>query len=92
MLCEWTLACEQAFTDLKTYLSFPPLLSKPIENEPLYLYLALSKNSMSSVLAREEAKIHKPVYYVSQMLQRAERRYLEIEKLALALVVSVRKL
>ena len=33
-----------------------------------------------------------PIYYVSKALQDAETRYLEIEKLALALVVAARKL
>lgn len=89
---EWTPTCEQAFTNLKAYLSSPPLLSKPIEGEPLYLYLAVSENTVSSVLMREEAKIHKPVYYVNKMLQGAEKRYLETEKLVLTLVVLQRKL
>lgn len=84
--------CEQVFTDLKAYLSSPPLLLKPVEGELLYLYLAMSENAVSSVLVREEAKIHKPIYYVSKMFQRAKRMYLEIEKLALALVISARKL
>ena len=37
----WDDKCEQAFGWLKEYLSKPLLLSKPIEGEPLYLYLAV---------------------------------------------------
>ena len=35
---EWTEKCKQAFQALKEHLRCPPLLSKPIEGEKLYLY------------------------------------------------------
>ena len=34
--------CDQVFRALKEYLSKPPLLSKPMDGEPLYLYLAVT--------------------------------------------------
>ena len=43
-------------------------------------------------LIREEEKIQWPVYYISKRLINAETRYLEMEKLALALVITSRKL
>ncbi|XP_042511717.1 uncharacterized protein LOC122086839 [Macadamia integrifolia] len=46
----------------------------------------------SAVLVREEAKTQRPIYYVSHVLLEAEIRYRKIEKLALALVVTARKL
>ncbi|KAK4397633.1 hypothetical protein Sango_1238800 [Sesamum angolense] len=46
----------------------------------------------SSVLVRQEGKEHHVVYYVSKVLQGVEIRYSQIEKLALSLVVAVRKL
>ncbi|KAL2254676.1 UNVERIFIED_CONTAM: Retrovirus-related Pol polyprotein from transposon [Sesamum indicum] len=88
----WTEECEQAFQELKTYLRSPPLLANPKEGDVLYLYLAVSDNAVSSVLIKEEGKMQNPVYYVSKMLQGAETRYAEIEKLALAVVVTARKL
>ncbi|KAL2246834.1 UNVERIFIED_CONTAM: Retrovirus-related Pol polyprotein from transposon [Sesamum indicum] len=88
----WTEECEQAFQELKTYLRSPPLLANPREGDVLYLYLAVSDNAVSSVLIKEEGKVQNPVYYVSKMLQGAETRYAEIEKLALAVVVTARKL
>ncbi|KAL0395060.1 UNVERIFIED_CONTAM: hypothetical protein Slati_4472200 [Sesamum latifolium] len=60
--------------------------------ERLYVYLAVSENAISSVLVREEQKEQQPVYYVNRMLQGAEKRYIQIEKLALALVTTARKL
>lgn len=35
----WTDECNKAFTNLKEYLSKPPMLSKPIDEEDLHLYL-----------------------------------------------------
>ncbi|KAL0454585.1 UNVERIFIED_CONTAM: hypothetical protein Slati_0797700 [Sesamum latifolium] len=52
----------------------------------------LTEAAVSSVLVKEQEKVQNPVYYVSKMLQEAEKRYTQIEKLALALVVSARKL
>ena len=62
----WTDECEEAFQDLKRYLSNPPLLSPSKEREHLYLYLAVSTTVVSAALIREEAKKQLPVYYVSQ--------------------------
>ena len=43
----WDDKCEQAFRLLKEYLSKPPLLSKSVEGEPLYLYLAITEYEIS---------------------------------------------
>ncbi|KAL0373906.1 UNVERIFIED_CONTAM: hypothetical protein Sradi_3306300 [Sesamum radiatum] len=60
--------------------------------ETLYLYMAISESAVSSVLVRQEKREHHPVYYVSKVLQGAEPRYSQIEKLALSLVTAARKL
>ncbi|KAL2248312.1 UNVERIFIED_CONTAM: Retrovirus-related Pol polyprotein from transposon [Sesamum indicum] len=82
----------QKLTDLKTYLRSPTLLTNPKENEVLYVYLVVSDNAVSSALVREEDGVQSPIYYMSKMLQGAEKRYAQIEKLALALIVTARKL
>ncbi|KAK0592411.1 hypothetical protein LWI29_018735 [Acer saccharum] len=89
---EWNDDCEKALQDLKTYLKSPPLLSKPKDNEVLFIYLAVSNTAVSAVLVREEESIQHPVYYVSKTLLDAETRYSRLEKLALALVMAARKL
>ncbi|KAL0439573.1 UNVERIFIED_CONTAM: Transposon Ty3-G Gag-Pol polyprotein [Sesamum latifolium] len=89
---EWTTASQEVFDDLRRYLTSPPLLTKPKAGELLYLYLAISESGVSSVLVRQEGKGHHPVYYVSKVLQGAEIRYSQIEKLALSLVIAARKL
>ena len=88
----WTVECQAAFEDLKSYLQKPPMLAKPTAGETLYLYLAVSKAATSSVLIKEEGSIQKAVYYVSRSMADAETRYPDIEKLALSLIVTCRKL
>ena len=47
---------------------------------------------MSPVLIKEEDKVQRPVYYVSKGFLGVENRYLNIEKLAYALIIAARKL
>ncbi|XP_063949855.1 uncharacterized protein LOC135152711 [Daucus carota subsp. sativus] len=89
---EWTSESQVAFDELKKYMAEPHLLSKPIECEILYVYLAVSKQALSAVLVREELKIQKPVYYVGKVLHRAELNYSVIEKFALVIITASRKL
>ena len=89
---EWTTECEGAFRSLVQHLSTPPILSKPVDHEQLYLYLAVSEHAISAALVREEDKVQNPVYYVSKRLTGAERNYLRLEKLAYCLVIASRKL
>jgi ribonuclease HI len=77
---------------LKEYLTNPPLLSRPTEREILYLYLAVSPSAVSSALVKEDAGIQEPIYFTSKALHGVEERYPRIEKLAFALVISVRRL
>nr|XP_025703449.1 uncharacterized protein LOC112805264 [Arachis hypogaea] len=88
----WTEECEKAFADLKQLLSKPPILQKPKLGKPLYLYLSITDVAISSVLTAEEDKQQRHVYFVSKSLQNAELRYPRLEKLALALVFSARRL
>ena len=62
---EWTDECQQAFENLKVYLSSPPLLSLSRPGEELYLYLAVSQVAVSAALVREEDGSQRPVYLTS---------------------------
>uniref|UniRef100_A0A2N9H0S8 Integrase catalytic domain-containing protein n=1 Tax=Fagus sylvatica TaxID=28930 RepID=A0A2N9H0S8_FAGSY len=89
---EWIDECQQAFEELKRYLTEPPLLSPSKQGEELYLYLAVSPTAVSSALIREEERRQLPVYYTSRALRGAEERYPLMKKLAFALVTATRKL
>ncbi|KAI5342264.1 hypothetical protein L3X38_010139 [Prunus dulcis] len=73
-------------------MSKAPLLSKPLPGEILSLYLSVSSTAVSLVLIRIPEKAELPIFYVSKALQNAELRYPPLEQLALALVVSARRL
>ncbi|XP_015945770.1 uncharacterized protein LOC107470831 [Arachis duranensis] len=89
---EWNQDCEMAFQNLKEFLSKPPVLQKPKSGEPLYIYLSITDTAISSALVTETDRNQQPVYFVSKSLQNAELRYPRLEKLALALVFSSRRL
>ena len=80
------------FDNLKAYLSSPPLLSPSKLGEELYLYLAVSQAAVSAALVREEDRSQRLVYFTSRVLRGAEKRYPQMEKLAFALITTVRKL
>ncbi|KAM1333888.1 hypothetical protein ACFX2F_009867 [Malus domestica] len=88
----WTEECAKAFRNLKEYMSKAHLFSKPEVGDTLIIYLLVSASAVSSVLIRNDSGVERPVYYASKALQDAETRYSNIEKLALALVMSAKKL
>uniref|UniRef100_A0A2N9HIM2 Uncharacterized protein n=1 Tax=Fagus sylvatica TaxID=28930 RepID=A0A2N9HIM2_FAGSY len=88
----WSEESDRAFERLKKYLSAPPLLSSPKEGEPLYIYLAVSDKAVSAAIIRDDSGEQRPVYYTSKTMNGAETRYLPLEKSALALFVTAKKL
>ncbi|XP_074326642.1 uncharacterized protein LOC141664582 [Apium graveolens] len=89
---EWTSRHEAVLDDLKTYLTTPPLLSKPSQGEDLYVYLSTTDHALSVVLVKEHEGVQSPIYYVSKSLVDAEIRYTSLEKLVLALAMTFTKL
>ena len=89
---EWIAECQQAFEELKPYLSSSPLLSPSQPSEEFFLYLAISRTAVNAALIREEERMQKPVYYASHAFHGAEERYPPMEKLAFALVMAAHKL
>lgn len=89
---EWIAECQQAFDDLKAYLSSPQLLSPSQPREELFLYLTVSLAVVSVALVREEDRVQKLVYYTSRALRDIEERYPLMEKLTFALDTAAHKL
>ncbi|XP_020234743.1 uncharacterized protein LOC109814671 [Cajanus cajan] len=88
---EWSDECEKAFQTLKERLGSPPVLSKPDPEVPIVVYLCVSNDTISTVLIQEKEG-QQPIYFVSRMLQEAETRYQLLEKVALGLVHTARRL
>jgi hypothetical protein len=55
---EWTPEADKAFTELKRYLTSPPIMVAPTFREPLLLYIAATPRTTSTVLVAErDAKV-----------------------------------
>ena len=67
-------------------------MSSPVVDEVLFAYLAIAFYAISFVLIQVDNGIQRPVYYVSKSLNKAEIRYLPLEKAILAVVHTTRKL
>lgn len=89
---KWTPECEAAFQGIKEYLVLVPKLSKHVDGETLYPYLAVSSTPVSATLIRQEDAKELPVYYLAKGLANAETRYAPLEKFALALVIVAQRL
>ncbi|XP_050211564.1 uncharacterized protein LOC126661741 [Mercurialis annua] len=89
---KWDEDCQTALKELKSFLTNPPLLSRPIVGETLYLYLSVGRETIVSVLVREVEEEQRPIYYISRTLKGAELNYPTIDKLALAVVVTAKNL
>ena len=89
---ERTKECVSAFQQLKEYLSWPPIMSKPENEEVLFAYIAVASHVVSLVLVRIDDRVQRPVYYMSKSLHEAEVRDLPLEKTILVVVHATRKL
>ena len=90
---EWNEAHQEAFDKIKRYLSQPPILSPPSWGKPMRLYISASEVSIGSMLAQEDSNgIERAIYYLSRVLNDAETRYSNLEKLCLCLYFSCMKL
>ncbi|PKA62610.1 RNA-directed DNA polymerase like [Apostasia shenzhenica] len=89
---QWDSECEAAFTELKKYLTSAPILVAPKEGTVLSLYLGVSDTAVSAVLLDSEKGAQYPIFYTSHILLDTKSRYPTLEKLALALLATARKL
>ncbi|XP_075665413.1 uncharacterized protein LOC142635083 [Castanea sativa] len=70
----WSEECDEAFEELKAYLAYLLVLSRPEKEEVLYACVAIAQHAVSLILIWVDEGIQKPVYYVSKSLQEAEVR------------------
>jgi hypothetical protein len=94
----WTLEAEEALAKLKATLSNSPIPVPPTLGEPLLLYVAATTQVVSAVLVVERAEeghtllVQRPVYFISEVLSETKVRYLQIQKLLYAIILTRRKL
>jgi hypothetical protein len=94
----WTLKVEEALTRLKATLSEPPILVPLATGESLLLYVTTTTQVVSAAIVVEMAEeghtllVHRPVYFISEVLSNTKIRYPQIQKLLYAIVLTRRKL
>src|SRR5207237_8810119 len=71
---QWTPKAQQAFHEIKKFLTNPPVLVPPMPEEPLLLYIVATSHVVSTAIvveSQEEGHIRKvqcPAYFVSEVL------------------------
>nr|KYP49293.1 Retrotransposable element Tf2 [Cajanus cajan] len=88
---QWIEECEASFQMFKQRLGTPPILAKRNPGQ-VVLYLVVSSEAISAVMIQEKDGQQYPIYFISQVLQDAERRYQLLEKVALSLIYAARRL
>ena len=86
----------KAFEDLKQYIEKLAVMFSPSEKAGLLLYIATSGAAVSAPPVEErmiEGKLKQiPIYFVSEALNGSKLLYSEMEKMAYAVVMALRKL
>ena len=89
----WDDACQQAFEEIKQYLTNPPVLMAPVSGKPFLIYVRAMDHSLGALLAQNNDQGHEQaIYYLSRTMIGAEHRYNPVEKECLALVFAVQKM
>jgi hypothetical protein len=88
----WGEKQQEAFDEIKSYLTSPLVLQAPKSGIPFKLYVAAEKDVIRGVLTQEAEGKKYIVAYESRRLLDAETRYTFIEKLSLSLYHTCTKL
>jgi hypothetical protein len=72
----WGAEQQQAFEEIKEYLSKPPVLVSRQQGKPFYVYLSVGDTSIASVLVQVQEGKERVVFYLSRRMLDAETRYL----------------
>jgi hypothetical protein len=83
---------QEAFDEIKNYLTSPPVLQAPRSGVPFWLYIAAEQSVIGDVLTQETDVKEYVVAYESRRLMDVETRYSFIEKLCLSLYYACTKL
>jgi hypothetical protein len=80
----WLEEADAAFTQLKEFLTSPPVLTAPQRDDVLFLYVAATDRVVSTVIVveREEPahvyKVQRLIYFISEVLNESKSRYPQI--------------
>jgi hypothetical protein len=90
----WGPEQSKPFRKLKNYMATKLVVTVPEPEAPFLLYMAASDRAISGVLVHEKEEgskvIQRPVYFMSETLSGVKLNYIEIEKIAYAVLTSSR--
>ncbi|KAG7301015.1 hypothetical protein JYU34_015388 [Plutella xylostella] len=87
----WSTRCKEAFDTIKRVLASSEVLAHYDEDKPLILTCDASGQGVGGVLTQPGARGERPVAYMSRTLSDAEKNYAQIQREALAIIVSLKK-
>jgi hypothetical protein len=64
----WGAEQQQAFEEIKEYLSKPPVLVLPQQGKPFYVYLSVGDTSIASVIKQVQDGKERVVFYLSRRM------------------------
>jgi len=76
---------QEALDKLKASLTGAPILTPPMDGEPLYLYVAATTQAVSAAIVVERQEeghalpIQRPVYFISEVLSETKTWYPQIQ-------------
>src|SRR5438477_7315009 len=91
---QWVPEAQQAFEELKEFLTNPPVLVLPMPEEPLLLYMVATSHVVSTAIVverQEEGHIQKiqcPDYFVSEVLSESKIRYSQVQKILYVVLIT----
>jgi hypothetical protein len=91
---QWIEEAEQALEDLKHHLQSSPILTAPLLDENLLLYIAATTHVISTTIMVERSEeghasgVQQPVYFVSEILSKSKIHYQSIHKLLYAILIT----
>lgn len=89
---EWTESAQLAFEQLKKLLSTAPVLINPDYNRPFLIRCDASTSGVGGVLFQEDKNgAERPISFMSQKLNHAQRNYTVTELECLAAILSIKK-
>jgi hypothetical protein len=74
-----------AFTQLKEFLTSPPVLTAPQKDDILLLYIVATDRVVSTVIVVEceepshVYKVQRPIYFISEVLNESKARYPQVQ-------------
>ncbi|KAF6216167.1 hypothetical protein GE061_000506 [Apolygus lucorum] len=87
---EWRPECDEAFADIKSALTTPPVLGHPVPGAPFVLDTDASDRGVGAVLSQIHGEREVVLAYYSRCLSKTERNYCVTRKELLSLVCALR--